>query len=228
MGGQAVYPVAHPRLSAAVSRIAPADLIPDPARVRAYHRVVAALHRRGSVIPLRYGCVLERESQVVQLLEERASHYEALLRELQGCVEMGLRVLLPTLSLAPVPPDGANRSREEAGRGHPVPTAKPLRPGLVYLTARKAHYAQQDRWTKEYREAAARCLAPFAGLYVKSKTEGPAPRLPLLSLSFLVPLELLGAFRQAFRRLSRTETYRLLLSGPWPPYTFVTPGPPGD
>jgi hypothetical protein len=225
VGGRPVYQVTHRRLSAAMSRIAQADLTPDLARVRAYDWVVAAFHRRRSVIPLRYGCVLERESQVVQLLEERAPQYEALLQELEGCVEMGLRVLLPTVSLAAVPPGGAAGGREELGPCPPARIAAPARPGLAYLTARKARYAHLDRWTTEYRQAADRCLARFAGLYVKSKTEGPSPRLPLLSLYFLVPQGLLESFRQAFRNFNCTEPARLLLSGPWPPYNFVTPGP---
>jgi hypothetical protein len=96
---------------------------------------------------------------------------------------------------------------------------------LTYLTARKAHYASQDRWTTEYRQAAERCREQFTGLYVKCKTEAPSPRLPLLSLYFLVPGPAVESFRRAFRRLTETEPARLLLSGPWPPYNFVTAGP---
>ena len=59
---------------------------------------------------------------------------------------------------------------------------------------------------------------------VKSKTEAPSPRLPLLSLYFLVDRAVVESFRQAFRRLSEAESARLLLSGPWPPYNFVTSG----
>ena len=83
----------------------------------------------------------------------------------------------------------------------------------------------QDRWTKEYRQAAERCRAQFAGLFVKCTTEAPSPRLPLLSLYFLVPRPAVTSFRQAFRQLTETESARLLLSGPWPPYNFVTSGP---
>ena len=65
---------------------------------------------------------------------------------------------------------------------------------MTYLTARKAHYAHQDRWTTEYRQAAERCLAQFTGLFVKSNTEAPSPRLPLLSLYFLMPRPAVAVF----------------------------------
>jgi len=139
-------------------------------------------------------------------------------------VEMGLRVLLPSGPGA-APTAGGPERRENAGPP-PSNTAGALnRPGLAYLLARKAHFAHQDRWTKEYRQAADRCLAQFTGLYVKAKTEGPSPRLPLLSLYFLVPHRVVESFRQTFRYLAATESARLLLSGPWPPYNFVTGDP---
>ncbi len=224
VGGRPVYQVAHRFLSAAVSMIARADLAPDVPRIQAYERVVLSFHRQDTVIPMRYGCVLEQETQVIQLLEEHGPQYEAILQELEGCVEMGLRVLLPAASLATVSPGGLEGSREDVER-HPLdPAVTPECPGLAYLTARKAHYVHQDRWTQEYRQAADRCLAQFAGLFVKCKTEAPSPRLPLLSLYFLVPRNAVESFRQAFRHLIETESARLLLSGPWPPYNFVTRG----
>jgi hypothetical protein len=224
VGGRPVYQVADRHLRAAVSRINRADLTPDLPRVRAYERVVTSCHRRGTVVPMRYGCVVDRESQVIEMLSAHSSHYEALLRELEGCVEMGLRVLLPSGPWAAVTPGGPEGCREVAGPHPPDPAAAADRLGLAYLTARKAHYDHQDRWTTEYRQAADRCRARFGGLFVKCATEAPSPRLAVLSLYFLVPSPAVTAFRQAFRRLSETESARLLLSGPWPPYNFVTSG----
>ena len=225
VGGRPVYQVADRRLRAAVSRINRADLIPDVPRIRAYERVVLSCHRQDTVIPMRYGCVVEQESQVIEMLSAQGAHYEALLQELDGCVEMGLRVLLPSGPWAAVIPGGPEGSREVAGPCPPDPAAAEDRLGLTYLTARKAHYAQQDGWTTEYRQAAARCREQFAGLYVKCTTEAPSPRLPLLSLYFLVPRPAVEAFRRAFRQFTESESARLLLSGPWPPYNFVTSGP---
>lgn len=224
VGGKPVYQVAHRRLRAAVSRINRSDLAPDLTRVRIYERVVLSCHRQGTVIPMRYGCMVEEDSQVSRHLAEHGPHYEALLEELEGCVEMGLRVLLPSGPWAAVTPGGPERCREVSGPP-PDPASLPPRAGLAYLTARKAHYARQDRWTNEYRQAAARCRAQFDGLFVKCKTEAPSPRLPLLSLHFLIPGPAIDSFRQAFRQLTATETARLLLSGPWPPYNFVTGTP---
>jgi hypothetical protein len=224
VGGAPIYQVAYRRLRAAVSRINQSDLIPDLPRVRTYEHVVLRCHRQGTIIPMRYGCTVEEDSQVAQHLEEHGPHYEALLQDLEGCVEMGLRVLLPSGPWAAVIPGGLKGGRELAGPP-PDPATTAERLGLAYLTSRKAHYAHQDRWTNEYRQAEKRCRTQFDGLFVKCKAEAPSPRLPLLSLYFLVSASAVAAFRQAFRNLSATEPAKLLLSGPWPPYNFVTTSP---
>jgi hypothetical protein len=222
VGGRQVYQVAHRNLRAAVSRIDRANMAPDLPGVRTYEQVVLSCHRQGTVIPMRYGSSVEEESQVLLHLDDYGPQYEALLQELEGCVEMGLRVLLPAGPWAAVTPGGSETSREVAGPQPSDPTPPPERLGLTYLTARKAHYAHQDRWTNDYRQAAERCRTHFAGLFVKCKTEAPSPRLPLLSLYFLVRISAVTSFRQEFKRLTEIETARLLLSGPWPPYNFVT------
>ncbi len=86
-------------LSGAVSRVAASQLALNPSRILAYERVVARLHFLYTVIPMRYGCVLDEEYRVVRLIEERRDRFSALLEELAGCVEMGVRVL-PDLSEA--------------------------------------------------------------------------------------------------------------------------------
>jgi hypothetical protein len=40
-----------------------------------------------------------------------------------------------------------------------------------------------------------------------------------------VPRPAVESFRLAVRQLTERESARLLLSGPWPPYNFVTAGP---
>ncbi len=221
VGGKPVYQVTHRCLSAAFSRIGPADLTPDLPRLQAFARVLHSYYLQGPIIPLRYGCIVSQESQLADILDKHDLYYEALLKDLEGCVEMGLRILLPNATLGNVSLGSPQGGQEFAKPDLQAPT----RPGLTYLTARKAHYARLDRWTREYRQTEERCLAHFKGLFVKSKTEGPSSRLPLLSLYFLVPVSQVGAFRQAFRRLTETESARLLLSGPWPPFNFVIQRP---
>lgn len=209
-------------LSAAFSRVDRSDLTPDTSRVLAYEKIIALLHRDFTVIPMRYGCLLDEESQIIRLLESRNEAYTALLSELAGCVEFGIRAL---------PCDDSLSHDVEASSPHPVTRERhSSSPGLAYLAARKLHHARQEQFARQGSMVIEKIREPFAGLYVKCKVENQTPRIgnftlftSLLSLYFLVPRESVEAFRKRFYSISVRKSPKLLLSGPWPPFNFVEP-----
>lgn len=218
---QPVFLVAKNGLSAVISGTKYGALTPNIPRILAYKKVIESLHRNHTVIPMRYGSLLEKELQVLQLLEERGTKFMALLRELEGCVEMGIRVLLS---------DSGFRISDSATLIRPYPITNPQssNPGRSFIAARKAHYAREEQSSKETDMVFQRCRAAFSGLFVKCKEEYSrfnisyiSSRNPLHSLYFLVPRKSLESFRQVFRQITFRESAKLLLSGPWPPYNFV-------
>ncbi len=48
------------------------------------------------------------------------------------------------------------------------------------------------------------------------------PGYTLISLYFLVPAEHLDDFRKTFDEYTSRQSAKIRLSGPWPPYNFVT------
>jgi len=211
VGGAPVKLIEEGGLGAAVSWIEPPDLTPNIARVLSYAKVVEALHADRAVLPMRYGCLFEEEPQVVELLRLHGEEYAALLRGLDGCVEMGVRLLV-----------------ERAEDRVPVAEFPSHPPGAAYLAGRKAVYAEKDRRAHEEGRVVERCREAFAGLFVKCRAECPSSLTPHVALYFLVKRGAVDPFRRAFRRISRTESARPLLSGPWPPYNFAAPERPGD
>jgi len=221
VGGQPVVLLARNGLSAAVSRISRSDLAPDISRLRAYGNVIQSFHRDVTLIPMRYGCLFEEESEVVRRLEERNKEYEELLKELDGCVELGIRIL-------PENGEGGTMNAERSSPCAVLGVPHIPNPGRAYLDDRKAHYARSERLAKENRAVIERCRAAFAGLFVKCKAECPPSalrtsphRAPLVSMYFLVRRERVESFRRTFRQIDSKESARLLLSGPWPPYNFI-------
>ena len=156
-----------------------------------------------------------------EALRARRGEYQAFLVRLNGCVEMGVRLLLPWKDRAP---SGDGPGPHSAADGAaPAGTS----PGIRYLHARRARYQEEERLAleEEEDETVERCRTAFTGLYVDFRSElsrirGPGVRMA--SLVFLVKRDREEAFREAFRVLSRKEGTKILLSGPWPPYNFVT------
>jgi hypothetical protein len=235
--GEPVLLIPHNGLTAVVSRINRADAPPHISQLLAYKEVVEAFHRRPSVhslIPMRYGCMADDEIQIHRLLEKHHTDYTALLKELEGCVEMGIRVLSAECGVR-----SAEYRLHESRTPHSAFTLPQSdSPGKSYLDARKAHYAQEEKINEQVEQAIERCRSSFEGLFKKSKIEVPSSHNfqfsifnrqssianRFLSLYFLVPEESIAAFRRAFRRLlNASESSRFLLSGPWPPYNFVEP-----
>lgn len=226
VGGEPVSVTAHNGLSAAVSRYRHSRPRSEVPHLLAYGEVIDSFHRRHTVIPVRYGSVFEDECAVQELLHERGRLYTALLEELDGCVEMGIRVLLE--AAAAVAPDGrsscspaqslevaAAAEADESLDGAPGP-------GRAFLAALRNRYAEMEEPVLEQKMLVARIRSSLSGLFVEWRNESrTVGRQQLLSLQFLVRRAAVGRFRNAFRRLGREEPAKLLLSGPWPPYNFV-------
>ena len=238
---QPVYIIDDEGLGAVVSDLRhPAGaLAADVSRILDFEKVVETFHRARTVLPFRFGCVLDGEIRAKEALRARRGEYQALLRRLGGYVEMGVRLLLPRKERSPSG-DGA-WPHSTADGAAPAGTS----PGVHYLHARRARYREEERFAlgEGDDQTVERCRAAFAGLYADFRSElsriqgtgafgGDQTALRwrddrergvrMASLVFLVKRDREDAFREAFRLLSRTEGMKVLLSGPWPPYNFVS------
>lgn len=213
VGGARVRLVEAGGLGAAVSTIEPADPAPNLARGLSFARVVEALHAERTVLPMRYGCRFDDDGEVADLLRTRGGEYAAKLRALDGCVEMGVRILLP-LSPAPVRPGSATEGQATAGR--------------AYLIDRAARYCEDDRFAHALDTLTDRVRGLLETLAERTATDRGAGPGRLASLAFLVRRAAVDPFREAFRQVEQAESARLLLSGPWPPYSFAASRPDGN
>jgi hypothetical protein len=189
-------------LAAVVSRRDEPIAAPDVSALLAYESVVERIHASQDVIPLRYGCLMENEEQVVRLLEDRREEYEALFIRLRGMTEMGIRLLWPA--------------------GAAPPPVLPKSPGAAYLASLRNRYNSQDILAPEETLLADRTvalLAPWSTEHRREVSSSTGRRL--LSLYFLTPKGHAEEFRKKARELSLPRGVKLLLNGPWPPYNFV-------
>ena len=100
--GKAVSFITAHGLVAAISELDAVKNAPPVAELVVYGRVIEELFRMQAVVPMRYGCVLDGMPAVSRLLEEKKREYGELLDELDGHVEMGIRILLPEQMVKPL------------------------------------------------------------------------------------------------------------------------------
>jgi hypothetical protein len=200
-------------LGAVLSELAEPDSPLDTSELLAYGMVVEFFHRQLTVIPLRYGCRVECPGDAIVLLRENHRAYCALLHELEGLGEMGIRVLSDTSGAA-----------TESNPGPVIPRSFPLScaSGAAYLAAKRQSFLGLDRAAVDQRRLAEELCGFLADFFVRRKVEFPeSSGTHLLSLYFLVPRDSVESFRRAACHLHPQESVKLLLSGPWPPYNFV-------
>jgi hypothetical protein len=221
--GAPVFLVAEGGLAAACSVAPDGCATPTVPRATAFAWVVGALHAVTAVLPFRYGNFLDSSERVLNLLRVRREEFLQSLEEVEGCDEMGLRILLENR------PHLACAQPAYAAPGLPaIALAAAGGTGREFLEGRRAHYAAEEcDEAPALRTGGATTEARGAleGLAVKCRAErSGAPASPLgrvLSLFFLVRRENVERFREAFRQLQQETSAKMLLTGPWPPYNFV-------
>lgn len=224
MKGRAVSFIAGHGLCAAVSELDVEEGTPSVAELLVYGRVVEDIHRRQAVVPMRYGCFLDGIFSIRNALKERRRQYETLLTQLEGHVEMAVRILFSEKKRHP--------RQEETMKGlDTLPTGgtttqpkdeEPVN-GRAYLTLRKVHYQKLDETLHGRQAQSDLYIRAFSGLYAGHRTETATKNgVVILSLYFLTPEDKVNRFRETFERVAENGDAKVLLSGPWPPYNFVT------
>jgi hypothetical protein len=182
----------------------------DIENVEQYGRVIAMLHREQPILPLRYGAVFATKQEIKDFLRRYHSVAAESLCKLNGYTEMGLRILsMP------------NPQCEHKTEGSP-------QSGSAYLKALKQKYEHQQAPHQLLRRALSEEIDKlFEQIAVQVKFEytpaNSSPyRMDVFSYYFLMNREKEGELRQRFRHLSQRHPEKMMLSGPWAPYNFVS------
>jgi hypothetical protein len=163
---------------------------------------------------MRYGCFLNGIMAIRNTLKERRRQYENLLVQLEGHVEMGIRILLPQKE---------RRDALSIAGTTAQPKDEQSVDGRAYLALRKVHYQMHDETLQGRQAHIDRYIQAFSGLYARHRTETDTKNgAVILSLYFLTPESKVNRFRETFGRVAENGDARAMLSGPWPPYNFVT------
>ena len=200
-------------LAAATSGLA-GELRPTMQHVLRHAEIVEQLRQLGPALPVRFGTVLADAAAVAQALAARHEVLAGDLLRLGDKIELGLSVLSEQSA-----PD-----YEQGGAPAVSEISAPAGPGARYMQARLTEY-QRVAAARDRAKLLARDLDSVLGAHVLERrcTILPTPRLVLRTAYLLEPARA-PAFSQAFDTLRPAYPHlRFLLSGPWPPYTFVTP-----
>ncbi|MBX0331583.1 GvpL/GvpF family gas vesicle protein [Oscillochloris sp. ZM17-4] len=194
-------------IGAVVSQIEPRYVTVGALQIVRHEAVVESLSVRHGVLPVRFGTMLDDAEAVRSLLRERSSTFADDLSRVRGRVEISLRALWADLP-DPTPPAAIDAPR--TGRGY-----------IERRIVEERAAALRRLRAKQVADAVHARLDQHADASVFKVL--PTERM-LLSAAYLVPREDTARFQARVAEIiaARPEI-RLLCTGPWPAYHFVSP-----
>lgn len=205
MDGMPVSLISESSLTAVASVLPKRDRL-TAFDLSAYAKVVEDFFQQWTVIPMRFGCFFDEESDLRQFLSERKKEFQILLSQLDGMVEMGIRIIL---------------SRADCNSSPQVQSC-PSASGHDYLATRRAYYASVETEARKLKETGDRVRVALSEWSADNREETRMVEAGhMLSLYFLVRRSSVGAFQQKFSQIRATLGGEALANGPWPPYNFV-------
>jgi hypothetical protein len=200
---------------------------PEPAFGRtamlAHAQVLEAALTQGTVLPMRFGMVMEADAVQERLLGARAEELRAQLERLAGTVELGVRVVYeqePLMRdiLAHEPHIAAVRE-QVSGRPQEATYYERIRLGELVAEAVERRRAADG-------QALLDGLTPVS---LAVRTSEPTHERVVLSAAFLVDRGAIAEFDVALERLAaeRAGRMRVKCVGPVAPHSFVEMAPVG-
>ena len=176
-----------------------------------HEAVVEAVRQQGPALPVRFGTMFRDESSIAAALAER---YDVLVADLE---RLGSKV---ELSLTAIWAEPSSDPPQEAWQNDAVPSGRGA--GANYLLERAARVRRADTLEQRAHGVAQDLDSVLGWLALERRVSLlPTPKIAVRAAYLLDPASV-SAFRAAFEAIrgSRGEL-RVLLTGPWPPYSFV-------
>jgi len=164
-----------------------------------------------ALVPMKLFTMFASDDRAVSQSRSDWARIDRVLRRVARNVEWGVRLSL------------------DERRAAAVPELRPVKSGLGYLRAKQRLQSATATRTRRHQQRVAGTFRALSSLASDARRRplAAAPtdgRRLLLDAAFLVPRRRAGRFRAAVERQARTlaaEGYRVQLTGPWPPYSFV-------
>lgn len=176
----------------ALVRDAPSPPVPDEPGLLAYERTMEKLMAATTILPARFGAVVDDDAELRSLLSERHDEFASALARVRGAVELGLRATV----------DVVVEHSSDAGSG-------------------TAYMRELLGRSRRARAVAAELERTFADI-VRAGSYRVADQGAAVAASCLVDAEHVSEFVRRVGDLEQCNSgASFVCTGPWPPYSFT-------
>jgi hypothetical protein len=175
-----------------------------------HEEVVEYLMKDHTVLPMRFGTVVQGASEVTKLL---VKHHESIrnnIDKIRGNVEIGVKILLKSIPVDLFQP----------AEDFPLDNYSP---GRRYLLEKYRQFQKQKRILENEYYSVDEIYGSLKAHAIQSCAQKFVTEKMLLNSSFLVAKEKVTEFKETVEFLKkRYPSLSFLYSGPWPAYNFVS------
>jgi hypothetical protein len=219
LAGSVLYTVHFNEIVAVYSGINRAELIADQANAIIYAGVIETLAQQFSVLPMRYGSVLESPDAIEKMLERNYTGFQQNLQKVENRFEYGLKVIGDPIKFQEISSIGTGNIN------HPdEPTAAETKESVFrdYVNKKLREHRKEEALVSyietminEIRENLKRLNA--TGKFKKMVTEST-----IIDAVFLLEKEKKSELIELVKDMqNRYGELNFIMTGPWPPYSFV-------
>ena len=214
--GRQVYNLPVNRLGMIVSAADSKDAEKRTGNILAHNTVMERILEHFTVQPVSFGTLINGASGVQELFNRYDGEFRRQLQRLRGEVEMGVNVIWNVQQARVELPDSETL---EALLRQKLHTGSP---GHKYLLRKYRERAPEMYLQRMAAQNAKQIHSPLSAIAEEARSSILRTPSLMLSGAYLLLRSNVSGFREEYVRLKKNyPNYKLLLSGPWPPYNFV-------
>jgi|GEM_PF-1388430 len=203
-------------IAAVYSYTSNSSLKPNSENIWWHETVVETLMANRTVLPVRFGTILDNQKILQVKLENLYPQLKSNLQHLSGKVEVSLHVLWTQSDRESLIPKKDKITNQE----------KPPQTGIEYMQARLFEQKQDNAIRVKAEDVISRLNTTIQDFAYEEKHQYISSQGILLKAAYLINREQLDQFQQKINEFSennhKNQNLKILLTGPWPAYSFIS------
>lgn len=211
-----VYTLPYKDISAALSDIKKDKLDVNEKSALFYGEIIESIMKRYTLLPARFGTLVKDEGEVTELLEKNYNAFVNNLKQVEGKLEYGLKVLwdFEKVNLDISSLNIKNTAGYDRLKGNS--------PHKKYLLKKLKEHKFQEALMEKVKKIVEDIHTPLNNSSFSSKFSKMKTKRIILDAVYLVEKEKQDIFIGRFKELqNKHKDLEFLFTGPWPPYSFV-------
>jgi hypothetical protein len=217
VAGAVLYPVSFKNISAIVSNCGPGKQTWVKKSVLEFAGVIEKLSEHTNLLPVRYGTMLQSDEVIRQLLQSHYDAFKSNLKKVANKAEFGLKVLWDYEKLK-------NEIKEKSGAVE-IKSGDYFKQNTVhtnYLLGKMKRHKLDDAVLQYVEKFIEEINHSFIPLNPETKFKKLVSDSIMLDAVFLIEKSKHNDFKAIIEIIGQQHAdFQFLLTGPWPPYSFV-------